>query len=250
LAIWRELGDRQQQALVLNGLGIIHRRRGDLQAARSALEHSVALSRELGSTGFPLTAALTNLGLTEHEAGHAGRAVQLLQEALELAGRRGDVYAAAHARLSLAKTSLRADRATEAQEHLAATLGYVAGAGNTDLLATALELSACIAAILGTNPRAARLAGAADAVRQQAGIPRPTEDAVLLEQFLAPARASTAPPTWDSELAIGRALSQQDAAALLPGLPAPESQLWRSGRRGASPLKPPQIGGDARLIHL
>jgi len=92
------------------------------------------------------------------------------------------------------------------------------------VLATTLELSACIAASRGTNLRAARLAGAAETIREQAGIPRLAEDTDLLEQFLAPARASTAPESWDSELAIGRALSQQDAAALLPGLPAPESR--------------------------
>jgi hypothetical protein len=34
LAIWRELGDREQQARNLNSLGGTHRRRGDLDAAR------------------------------------------------------------------------------------------------------------------------------------------------------------------------------------------------------------------------
>jgi tetratricopeptide (TPR) repeat protein len=224
LAMWRQLGGRYEQAFELNGIGITSRRLGDFQAARSALQESVAISRELGTAGFPLTAALTNLGLTEHEAGHAGRAVQHLQEALELAERRGDMYAAAHVRLSLAKTSLRDGHANEEQEQLAATFGYATHSGNAEVLATTLELSACIAASRGANLRAARLAGAAEAIREHAGIPRLAEDADLLEDFLAPARASTAPQSWDSELATSRALSQQDAAALLPGLPAPESQ--------------------------
>ena len=224
LAIWRQLGSLPEQAFELNGIGITSRRLGDLPTARSALQESIAISRELGSTGFPLTAALMNLGLTEHLAGNSGEAVQLVQEALALAAETGDVYALTHARLSLVRISLRDGHASEAAEQLAATFGYAAHSGNAEVLATTLELSACIAASRGTNLRAARLAGAAETIREQAGIPRLAEDTDLLEQFLAPARASTAPESWDSELAIGRALSQQDAAALLPGLPAPESR--------------------------
>jgi hypothetical protein len=53
---------------------------------------------------------------------------------------------------------------------LSAGLGYVASAGNSDILATTLELAACTLAELGEQPQAARLAGAAAAVRQAAGM--------------------------------------------------------------------------------
>ena len=48
LAIWRELGDRDQQARELNSLGITHRHLGDLDTARSLLEESIAIAREIG----------------------------------------------------------------------------------------------------------------------------------------------------------------------------------------------------------
>jgi hypothetical protein len=37
----------------------------------------------------------------------------------------------------------------------------------------------------------------------------------MLEAFLAPVRATTEPGAWDAALAAGRALTQQQAAALL-----------------------------------
>ena len=90
---------------------------------------------------------------------------------------------------------------------------YVASCGDPELLATTLEMCAANAAQLGEILRAARLAGAAEAVQQKTGIT--VKQPELLERFLAPARATIAPEEWDDELAAGRALSQQQAATLL-----------------------------------
>ena len=49
LAIWRDLGDRDQQARELNSLGITHHHLGELDTSRSLLEDSAAISREIGS---------------------------------------------------------------------------------------------------------------------------------------------------------------------------------------------------------
>jgi hypothetical protein len=158
---------------------------------------------------------LVNLGHLEVDAGNLDRATQLLREALALDRQEGDVPGVAHALELLAAASLRAGRAREGRQLLSSSLGSVVSSGDTGLLATALELSACIAAELGDGLPAARLAGAAEAVRQLAGMPIPEPDAALLERFLAPARATIRRQGWDAELAAGRALSQQQAVALL-----------------------------------
>jgi hypothetical protein len=103
---------------------------------------------------------------------------------------------------------------------------YVVRSGDPELLATTLELSAVIAAQLGEALLAARLTGAAEAIRQMTGITIKQPDAVKLERFLAPARAAIAPGQWDAELAAGRALSQQQAAALLVS-PSPSHDTRR-----------------------
>ena len=116
---------------------------------------------------------------------------------------------------SLAAVSLRAGRAREARHLLTGILDYVAGCGDAELLVTTMELYAAAAADLGDGPLAARLAGAAEGIRDRVRMPVPEPDASLLERFLAPARAATARAAWDAELAAGRALTEEQAVKLL-----------------------------------
>jgi hypothetical protein len=76
---------------------------------------------------------------------------------------------------------------------------------------------------MGDGLRAARQVAAAEAIRQKAGMPIAAPDALLLEQFLAPARAATADDAWDAELAAGRALTQEQTLTLLRA-PMPRSR--------------------------
>jgi hypothetical protein len=158
---------------------------------------------------------LVNLGHLEVDAGNLDRATQLLREALAIDQKEGDIPGVAHALEMLAAASLRAGRAREGRQLLSSSLGPVVSSGDTGLLTTALELSACIAAELGDGLSAARLAGAAEAVRRLGGMPIPEPEAALLERFLAPARATVAPQAWAGALAAGRALTQEQAVTLL-----------------------------------
>jgi predicted ATPase/class 3 adenylate cyclase/Tfp pilus assembly protein PilF len=223
LAIWRDLGELDEQAKELNSLGIAHHHLGDLEAARPLLEESIAIAREIGNP-VRLAAALTNLGQLESAAGHFGRATQALQQALALDSEQGDLFGVALDQQSLALVSLRAGRPGEARDLLSGTFDYLASSGNTSFLANILELSAAITAELGDPLRAARLAGAAEAVRQQSGMPRTDLEAARMERYLAPARASVTSQAWAAELAAGRALTQQEAVRVLRS-PSPAQHL-------------------------
>jgi predicted ATPase/class 3 adenylate cyclase len=212
LAIWRDLGDREQQARELNSLGITHHHLADYDGARALLEESAVIAREVGSH-MRLAAALTNLGQLESDAGNFDRATQVLQEALAIDRQQGDMLGVVIDPQSLAGVSLRAGRARQARGLLSGIVDYVASCGDPELLATTLEISAAIEAELGEALRAARLAGAAEAIRQKTGIP--IKQPEMLERYLAPARATIARQEWDAALAAGRTLSQQQAAALL-----------------------------------
>jgi predicted ATPase/class 3 adenylate cyclase len=214
LALWRKLGDREQESRELNSLGATYYYLSDLGTARSLLQKSAEIGRKLRSDQR-VAIALGNLGQVESDAGNLGRATEQLQESLALYRKLGDNAGAAIDIESLAVVSLRAGRPHEARDLLAGVVDYAANSGDTEFLASTLEVAACIAAALGGRPPAARLAGAAEGLRQQAGMPIPQPDAARLEQFLAPARAATAPSVWDAELATGLALSQQQAAELL-----------------------------------
>ena len=214
LAIWRALDDRDHVAQELNSIGITRRSIGDLDAARSLLEDSIAIARELGNDAR-LATGLSNLGLVEVNAGNLDRAMDMLDEALVLDRKLGDAWGAAIDQQSLAAASLRAGRAREAHDLLSSILDDVVGSGDIDFLASILELSAAITAELGDALRAARLAGAAETIRENAGMPIAEPDAALLERFLAPIRATIPREAWDSELAAGRALTQQQAITLV-----------------------------------
>jgi predicted ATPase/class 3 adenylate cyclase len=214
LAIWRDLGDRDREAGELNSLGITHHHLGHLDTARVLLEQSAAVAREIDNPSR-LAAALTNLGQTEADAGDLQRAEQVLQEALTVDRKLGDTLGVALDQQSLVIVRLRAGQLRQAGEMLSETFDYVVSSGNVETLASSIELSAAIAAELGHGTRAARLAGAAEALRRRAGIPMPQPEAATLERYLAPARATFARDAWDAELAAGAALSQQEALALL-----------------------------------
>ena len=217
LAIWRELGDRDQQARELNSLGIAHRHLGDIDTGRALLEEAVALNRELGAA-LRLGASLANLGQLESAAGRYDRAAEVLREALALDSEHGDPFGMAVDRHSLALVSLRAGRPREALDLLSGLFHYAASSGNISLLLNTLELAAAITAGLGDSPQTARLAGAAEAIRQESGMLITEQEAALLEGHLAPARAAVTPREWDAELAAGRALSESEALALLRSL--------------------------------
>jgi predicted ATPase/class 3 adenylate cyclase len=225
LVIWRNLGDRDREARALTMVGLTHFDLGHLATARGLLEESIVIAREIGNP-YRLAVALTNLGQVETYAGNLERAEQVLQDALTVDIKRGDIFGAVVDRHSLAVVSLRAGRVPEASQRLSATFDYVVSSGSVETLITSIELSACIAAELGDGMRAARLAGAAEALRQKAGIPMAQFDATVLERFVAPARAAAARDAWDAELSAGRTLTQEEAVMLLVspgparGLPA------------------------------
>jgi len=229
LAIWRDLGDRNQQARELNSLGITHHHLNHFDTARSLLEESAAIAREIGSH-MRLAAALTNIGQLESDAENFDRATEVLQEALAIDREQGDMLGVAIDQQSLAGVSLRAGRAPEARVLLSDMADYVISCSDPELLATTLEMCAANAAQLGEALRAASIAGAAEGIRQKTGIP--IKQPEMLEEFLAPARATVAPEEWDAALAAGRALSQQQAAALLrsPIPPAARSSDPADGR--------------------
>jgi tetratricopeptide (TPR) repeat protein len=185
-----------------------------MDTARSLFEDSIALARELRSDAR-LATTLANLGTAEIYAGNLERAMEVLHEALMLDQQLGDRWAIAIDQHLLAAASLRAGRAREARDLLSATLDDVVGSGDIEFLANTLELAACVAAHLDEGLRAARLAGAAEDIREKAGMPITEPDAALLERFLAPMRATIPREVWDAELAAGRALTQQQAVTLV-----------------------------------
>jgi len=214
LAIWQDLGDQTQMAVELNSLGITYRSMGDLATAMSHFQDSITIARHTGNE-LRLSTALSNLGIAQIDAGNVSEATQALQEALALDEKNGDSWGATIVRNSLAAATLLDGRPAEAHEMLCSIVDDVIASGDLELLAATLELAAGIAAHSDDRQRAARLAGAAQAVRDKASIPITGFDAALLERFLSPARAAVGRHRWDADVNTGRALTQDQAVALI-----------------------------------
>jgi predicted ATPase/class 3 adenylate cyclase len=227
LAIWRELGDLDEQGRELNSLGITHRRLGNIEVARRLLEEAIAIARQSGND-LRLGSALANLSQLESAVGHNDRAIEAAKEALTVDQRLGDPFGVAIDRHSLALISVRAGRPQEARDLVVDVFEYLATSSNTSFLLNTMELAAVIVAALDDPALSARLLGAAQTLRHEAGMHISPQEAEMVEDLLAPARAVVTAREWEAGVAAGRALSREEALALL-------RRVNEAGRRLSGP---------------
>ena len=210
LQIRRDTGDRNKTAMELNSLGVAYWTLGDLDTGRVMLRESIDIAREIGDESREST-ALSNLGAFEVGANNCELAIELLERALAIDERVGNVWGCAVIQSNLTAAMLRTGRADEAYAALRSRAADMVGLGDIELSIEIIELLAGIFSQRGDAGRAARLLGTTETLREQAGMPIRGPDAELLEEFLAPARALLSADQWEQERRAGRALSVQEA---------------------------------------
>jgi hypothetical protein len=89
LALYRELRDRQGEAVALHNLGLLELRRGDYAAARKRLEAALALYSEVGPA-IATVAVIGDLARLSAAMGNPQEARAQLDRAVRLARRSGD----------------------------------------------------------------------------------------------------------------------------------------------------------------
>jgi tetratricopeptide (TPR) repeat protein len=178
LSVRRELGDRRGIAYSLINLGIVAREQGDAARARALQEESLTLFRELDDRRN-IAYTLTNLGNLACDQGDFARATLLHQESLAL-----------HREL-----------------------------GDKEGIATNLEGMARVATAPDTAPevlvRAARLLGAADALREAIGMPLPPNDRQSYERTTAATRAAVGEHAWAAAWAEGEGMQLEQVIAII-----------------------------------
>jgi non-specific serine/threonine protein kinase len=175
LTLTRAVGDQRGIGQALNNLGNVAVYQGDLERAAAAFAEALAHFRQAGDRGS-VALALMNLGWVARKRGEVAQAKALLHEALALFRELGDPR-----------------RCAEGLEELAATAGVAEPAGQGE--------------------RAARLLGAAAAVRETLGAPPPPEERAETEQGVAAARAALGEERWAAAFAAGQALTLEQAIA-------------------------------------
>ncbi len=110
-------GNPRREANALTNIGMVERRMGNLDVAQQAFEHALELRRNL-SDDRPelLPTSIQNLANVHADRGEHLRALELMQEAVQLRQKIGGV-AAAQAELSLARLYRDAGNPTRALQH-------------------------------------------------------------------------------------------------------------------------------------
>jgi predicted ATPase/class 3 adenylate cyclase len=212
LDYWRARGDDRETAKELNSLGVSYRNTGDYDRARELLEEGVSRAERSGDKNR-LAAVLSNLGIVEIDVGHPAAAIELFDRAVALDQELEDSWGQACDLVNLAAARLRDRQVEAAEQDLLAAAPSVMAVDDTDLTVGMIELLAMLRAETADVETSARLCGAADAIREEANLPRQPADEAHLNRSLARSREAVSAELWHSYVADGRALTGEEAIA-------------------------------------
>jgi predicted ATPase/class 3 adenylate cyclase len=207
LAIERELGDPSRLAEALYNQSFALGAAGDVEEATKNLLESVDLFRASGNE-HGVARGLTTLVMGEAQAGNWEGAISKLEESVGIWRRLGDRLQLAFALIWLAFACGRARRWREARSAALEALDLFRASGNPTGIALAFRDLAFIANWEGYAEDALRLAGAAEALREQlGGGPPPGFGGMLQGDPVADARQQlpedVAQLRWDEGLKMG-----------------------------------------------
>jgi predicted ATPase/DNA-binding SARP family transcriptional activator len=173
LKLARELGDDLWIARLLSDLGTAAAGREDWDDATALLEESAALFRKLEEPAR-LATVLGNLGHIAGQCGDYARAIEVTEEALSLESRHKPN--AALSTYNLGSHNLEAGNLDRARECLERAVALTLELGYKEVMAYSLAAIVRLCLLEGDAARAAHLAGIADRLLSEAGLPlQPSE---------------------------------------------------------------------------
>jgi len=212
LELYRQVGDDNGVAFALMCLGAQHMEKGDHERAAPFLEEALALSRRIGDKRNT-AATLHNLGEVERQRGNYERAKALGTESIGLWREIKDDY---NLSMVVGWVGLlevwSGDQPDLAEGFLNEALALERELGYWAYAAYCLEAFAGLAEARGQDARAARLWGAAEALRTDIGAPLPLDAHRLYKPSMAAARALLGEAEWEEAFAQGMAMSAEEAA--------------------------------------
>jgi predicted ATPase len=212
LELYRQVGDESNTAFALLCLGAQHMEKGDHERAAPFLEEALALSRTIGDKRNT-AGTLHNLAEVERQRGNYEQAKALGMESMALWREIKDDW---NLSMVVGWVGLlevwSGDEPDLAEGFLKDALALERELGNWAYGAYCLEAFAGLAGARGQGARAARLWGAAEALRTDIGAPLPPDARLLYEPSMDAARAQLGEATWEEAFADGMAMSAEEAA--------------------------------------
>ncbi|MFN2471116.1 MAG: tetratricopeptide repeat protein [Gaiellaceae bacterium] len=203
IELYREAGEARRETRALNSLGIVARNRGDLARARELLTRCLAMRRELGDRRL-VSVTLCDLGVVAFDEGDLSDTRRLFEESLAIDRELGDRAGVAVNLGNLSWLALAEGDLDAAPLLMREALAGFEELSDREGVAESLEQIACLAGRRGRPQRAARLAGAAAALRDQIGVPLATAaDVDRLERDLARVREELGADRYAAAFAAG-----------------------------------------------
>lgn len=210
LAINRALADKSSTADSLFNLARARYFSGDdLAKARMLLEESYAIFTELGDKES-IAYCLCLSGLLTLEQGDTAPASSLIEQSVALFKERRQKHGMALSTTSLAKVIAAQGVTATARVLYEESVLLARNAADKLNIASALEGLASVVATQGVSTWAARLWGAAEALRESIGAPLPAVERPAYERAVAAVRAHLGKSTFDTAWAKGRGMAPED----------------------------------------
>ena len=216
LLLKRALGDQRGLGMTLSNMAAAARDQGQYARSAALLEESIALHREIDDKPG-LAYALNNLGDVARDQGDPTRAALLYEESLALFREQGDQSSVALVLKNLGDVARMTEDIAGATALYRQSVTRYRAASNTLGIVECIESLAFIAHRQAQWERAARLLGAAAALRGTIGTPLPLVDRAAIEDATAPTRATLGEAAFAAAWAAGQALSLDQAIAEADG---------------------------------
>ena len=211
LTLYRELGDEGGVAWSLLCLGAQEVEQGDYERAKPLFEDALALSRKTGdkrTVGY----ALHNLGEVARYRGEYERAKTRGMEALAVFRAMDDEWCVARTLSWLGMVTVyKSDDREAAAGFLREGLALNREIGGWEWTAYCLEGFASLVGAKARGESAARLWGAAEALREEIGSPLQPSDRPDYDRSVAAARTHLDGAAWEAAWKQGRAMSLEEA---------------------------------------
>ena len=212
LALGREANDLRQIAESSSGLGLVVYQQGDSAAARKYIEEGLAISRKLNDK-FGIAAYLNSLGDIARTEGDDAAARPLFEEALAVSRQLGNKQFVSAILTNLGAVTFAEGDLTAACANFTEALESARELENRVAISYSLDGFAALAAERGNAEIAAKLAGAAEQLRESIGFEIEPADSRFRDAYLSKLRVPDE-AAFTKSIAQGRKLKMEEVLAL------------------------------------
>ena len=209
-ALCRETGDNRGLTAAIGNLTWIYIWQGDLEKAKEFAERCITITREMENK-YHFTTGLLRLGIVTLALDQSDEAEALLHQAVFELTEMGHISNAGLARDSLGRLQLKRGNFLQAQQELRESLVLLKEGSALYIIPHSLESFAFLSSALKKAPRAARLFGATQTLREKFGTPLPPGYRTEYESYLASTRAQLDEATFNAAWSEGNAMTMEQA---------------------------------------